>query len=314
MILLVPPCPADTYPRQPGVDVIHYAFRLTLRDETDEIEGAATVDVKFLKDGLTELRLDLASPASGKGMTVSSVTCRGAAAKFEHKDDRLRITLDPPPKAGERRSFTVTYRGVPSAGLRIGKNRHGERTFFSENWPDHGPRVAADDRPPERQGHQRVLVTAPARYQVVSNGLLQEETDLGDGRRLTHWKQSVPIAPWLNALASPSSRRTMPALVRGIPLESWVFPQDREAVVPALEGPGASGAGILLRAHRPVPLREARGGTGGGAQRRDGAGQRDLLRRAERLGPRRRPASSPMRSRTSGSATRSPSATGTTSG
>src|ERR1041384_5471324 len=32
------------------------------------------------------------------------------------------------------------------------------------------------------------IVTAPIRYQVVANGLLQEETDLGDGRRLTHWK------------------------------------------------------------------------------------------------------------------------------
>ena len=49
--LLAPPCLADTYPRQPGVDVIHYAFRLTLRDESDEIDGAATVDVKFLADG-----------------------------------------------------------------------------------------------------------------------------------------------------------------------------------------------------------------------------------------------------------------------
>ncbi len=76
-----PPCSADNYPRQPGIDVMHYAFRLTLRDEADEIEGAATVDVRFVKDGLTELTLDLATPASGKGMTVSSVTCRGAACE-----------------------------------------------------------------------------------------------------------------------------------------------------------------------------------------------------------------------------------------
>ena len=80
--------------------------------------------------------LDLASPASGKGMTVSSVTSRGAAAKYEHKDDRLRINLDSPSKTGERRTFTVAYHGIPSAGLRIGKNRHGERSFFSDNWPD----------------------------------------------------------------------------------------------------------------------------------------------------------------------------------
>jgi hypothetical protein len=28
------PSRADTYPRQPGVDIVHYAFRLTLSDET----------------------------------------------------------------------------------------------------------------------------------------------------------------------------------------------------------------------------------------------------------------------------------------
>ena len=32
----VGPAP-DTYPRQPGIDAIHYAFDITLSDETDEI-------------------------------------------------------------------------------------------------------------------------------------------------------------------------------------------------------------------------------------------------------------------------------------
>jgi aminopeptidase N len=238
LTILAPPCPADTYPRQPGIDVIHYAFRLTLRDESDEIEGAATVDVRFVKDGLTELTLDLAAAASGKGMTTSTVTGRGAPAKFEHKDDRLRIALDPPSKAGERRSFTIAYRGVPSAGLRIGKNRHGERTFFSDNWPDHAHRWLPTVDHPSDKATSEFFVNAPSRYQVVSNGLLQEETDLGDGRRLTHWKQSIPIAPWLNALGVAQFTSHHAGLVRGIPLESWVFHQDRDAVVPALETPG----------------------------------------------------------------------------
>ena len=40
--LATPPCPADTYPRQPGIDALHYTYRLALRDEGDEIEGKAT--------------------------------------------------------------------------------------------------------------------------------------------------------------------------------------------------------------------------------------------------------------------------------
>ena len=270
MFLLVPPCPGDTYPRQPGVDVLHYAFRLTLVDETDEIEGAATVNVKFLRDGLAEFALDLASAASGKGMTVSAVACRGAAVEFEHKDDRLRIRLDPPSKAGERRAFTVTYRGVPSAGLRIGKNRHGDRTFFSENWPDLAHRwLPAIDHPSDKATSE-FYVTAPAQYQVVSNGLLQEETDLGEGRRLTHWKQSVPIASWLNALAVARFTSHHAGTVRGIPLESWVFPQDREAVVPALEDPARRVLEFYTEHIGPFPYEKLAGvqaaGLGGGME------------------------------------------------
>ena len=39
--LCMPPVLADQYPRQPGVDAQHYIFRLTLRDDTDEISGEA---------------------------------------------------------------------------------------------------------------------------------------------------------------------------------------------------------------------------------------------------------------------------------
>ena len=171
-------------------------------------------------------------------MTVSAVTSRGAPASFEHKDDRLRIILDSTTTAGERGTFTVAYHGIPSAGLRIGKNRHGERTFFSDNWPDKARRWLPMIDHPYDKATSEFHVTAPARYQVVSNRLLQEETDLGDGRRLTHWKQSVPIASWLNALGVAQFTSHHAGLVKGVPLESWVYRQDRDAVMPALENPG----------------------------------------------------------------------------
>ncbi len=67
---------ADTYPRQPGVDAVHYVFRLTLGDASDEISGQTTATLK-LAAGVTEAFLDLTSAAGGKGMTVSAVTIGG---------------------------------------------------------------------------------------------------------------------------------------------------------------------------------------------------------------------------------------------
>ncbi|MDP2053564.1 MAG: hypothetical protein Q8L75_08015, partial [Acidobacteriota bacterium] len=74
-VLLLPAlAAADTYPRQAGVDVLHYVFRLSLGDASDEIVGRATVTVKFVADDVREVVLALTSAAGGKGMTVQSVT------------------------------------------------------------------------------------------------------------------------------------------------------------------------------------------------------------------------------------------------
>ncbi len=276
---------ADNYPRQPGVDVLHYTFRITLRDDVDEIDGTTTVDVRFVQPGISHFTLDLASAAKGKGMTVSTVTAQGTPATFEHENDRLRITLEPAPKAGERRSFTVAYHGIPSAGLRIGKNLHGERTFFSDNWPDRAHRWLPMVDHPSDKATSEFHVTAPSRYQVVSNGLLQEETDLGDGRRLTHWKQSVPIATWLNALGVAQFTSHHAASVRGIPLQSWVFRQDREKAVPAHEEAARRVLEFYIEHIGPFPYEKLGGvqaaGLGGGMELASAIfyGERNILGR-----------------------------------
>ena len=57
---------ADTYPRQAGVDAIHYVFRLTVGDASNEITGECTATLKIMAPGITEIFLDLTSAAQGK--------------------------------------------------------------------------------------------------------------------------------------------------------------------------------------------------------------------------------------------------------
>lgn len=247
------PAPADTYPRQPGVDAVHYVFRLTLRDDTDEIAGEATADLRFVRDGVAEVALDLATAAGGKGMTVTGVTAGGAPVKSAHADGRLRLTVDPPAKAGERRRFDVAYRGVPADGLRAGPNRHADRTFFSHNWPDKARHWLPVIDHPSDKATGEFLVTAPARYQVVANGRLEEVLDLGDGQRRTHWKQAVPIPAWQHTVGAARFAVRHARPVRGVPLETWVFPQDRAAAGGALEGPARRAVELFGEAVGPYP-------------------------------------------------------------
>ncbi|MBX7186207.1 MAG: M1 family metallopeptidase [Vicinamibacteria bacterium] len=222
---------ADTYPRQPGVDILHYAFHLTLSDETDSIEGEAKITLRVAKDGVNTLTLDLVQPkaeAQNRGMTVSAVTEAGKAVTFEHANDRLTLRLDPAGRAGETRTFAVRYHGIPATGLLIAPNKHGERTFFSDNWPIKARQWLPTLDHPYDKATTEMFVTAPAHYQVVSNGLRVEEIDLDGDRRLTHWRNSVPIATWLNVLGAARFAVDHRAVWRGLPIETWVYRQDRD--------------------------------------------------------------------------------------
>ena len=225
--LFAPLVLGDTYPRQPGIDALNYAFRLTLSDDTDEIVGEATIDLRFINDTSTGFTLDLASPNGGKGMTVSEVRSGNTSLRFTHEANLLRIMLGASLKGGERRQYTVQYRGVPSGGLRILNNKFGERCFFSENWPNNARQWLPMIDHPYDKAMSEFIITAPVKYQVIANGLLQEETDLGDGRRLTHWKQSVPIASWLNAVGVAQFAVHHAGRVKGVELQTWVYHQER---------------------------------------------------------------------------------------
>jgi aminopeptidase N len=218
---------ADTYPRQPGVDVIHYVFRLTVNDSSDRIAGEATVTFRVVQR-VPELALDLTSEANGKGMAVSAVSVGGQPVAFKHQADRLHIPIPASATAGDELQATVTYSGLPREGLRLINNIHGERSIFSENWPNRARQWLPTLDHPSDKATGEFIVTAPAHYQVVANGVLLEELDLGGDLRRTHWKQSVPIASWLYALGVARFSVHHYAVVRGVPQQVWVFPQDRE--------------------------------------------------------------------------------------
>jgi hypothetical protein len=118
LLILHSPAWTDTYPKNPDIDVLHYTFWLTLSDSTDEIVGKTTVDLRFLRPGVSEFAINLikATPENeGRGMTVSALTSDRGPVRFGHDRNRIRVLLPAPSEAGQRSRFTISYRGLPAA-------------------------------------------------------------------------------------------------------------------------------------------------------------------------------------------------------
>ena len=223
--------PVDTYPRQP-LDVEHYRFALTLADSTDRIAGVATVRLRLLAAEIRRVTLDLADASAarqGRGMRVSTVTRRGAALAYTHAADRLTITLDHPSASGEVVELVVRYEGIPADGLQIAPTKYGDRSFFSDDWPNKAHQWLPTIDHIADKATMEMDVVAPAHYQVISNGRRVEQTDLPDGMRRTVWRESVPIAPWLYVLGVARFAVQAVGDYAGTPIETWVFAQDRDA-------------------------------------------------------------------------------------
>ncbi len=253
LLFLAGPLGADTYPRQPGVDIQHYVFRLGVEDGSDGIQGHTTVTLRLTRDGVGELALDLAAPREGKGMTVTQVQLQGRPAPYTHQGERLLVNLGPGRKGGEVLGVEVHYGGKPAAGLKFLKNKHGERTLFSENWPNKAHQWLPVLDHPSDKATAEFIVEAPAQYQVVSNGLLVETHDLPDQRRRTHWRQDQPLPVWLYNVGIARFAVHHAPPVGTVPLQSWVFPQDREAGFRVLEEPARQAVAFFSARIAPYP-------------------------------------------------------------
>ena len=230
--LLVGQLNADNYPKNPDIDILHYRFELILSDDEDIIRGSATLYILFKVKGLKKIRLDLVNKddtSEGKGMEVSKVTLNGRTQKYVHRENVLTIVLDQPSRVNQEISLTIDYYGVPASGLKIAPNKYGDRTFFSDNWPNRARHWLPTVDHPYEKATSEMIVIAPNHYQVISNGLLVEESNLKDGLKRTHWKQAVPISCWLYVLGVAEFAIQYVDTFEDKSIQTWVYKQDREA-------------------------------------------------------------------------------------
>lgn len=221
--------PQDHHERYQTLDALHYSFTLHLNDSTDLIQGIAEIKIAFKKEaGYVDLDLVKKSDSSKGGMLVKNVTNDGKPIHFDHHTNQLRLHLENPVQKGDTSVFTVFYAGVPIDGLIISNNKFGDRTFFGDNWPNRARHwLPAIDHPSDKAALD-FQVYAPCHYQVVSNGMLIEESNVGNGIKFTHWKEENPIATKLMVIGVARFAVQYNQHPGAAPVSTWVFPQNRD--------------------------------------------------------------------------------------
>ena len=223
---------ADDYPVNKNIDIKHYAFEITLSDSNDEIRGIATITIDFKEAGIRNFRLDFVNQKAdkeNKGMAIDAIMVGDHPILYTHLNDEIILNLLSPSTKNQTLVFTITYHGVPLDGLRIGKTKLGDRSFFNENWPNRARHWLPTLDHPSDKATSEFKIKAPSHYKVISNGLLLEESELGNSMKLTHWKQSVPSSCWLFVIGVAEFAVQYLDPFMGKSIETWVYAKNREA-------------------------------------------------------------------------------------
>src|ERR1700716_90682 len=106
-------CARADRPYAPSRDYDLQNVRVSLRFDIDQrkVFGEVTHTLSSLRDGLTHLDFDCAE------LTISSARVNGKDTTFELRNDKLRVNLVQPAKAGEKFEVNLQYEGKPTTGL-----------------------------------------------------------------------------------------------------------------------------------------------------------------------------------------------------
>lgn len=215
---------------QRTIDVLNYQFTIQLSETSDTIKGSAYI--KFLvKENTNNFRFDLTSVNNeGKGMMVTAAELASGkqllSSSFAHEKDQVIITANA--AKGDTVTAVINYKGIPADGLIISKNKYGHRTFFADNWPNRAHNWIACVDDPADKATVSFSVKAPSHYQVVSNGIQTEETNLPGNSKQTTWQEDVPLPTKVMVIGVADFAVAHAGFVNDcIAVSSWVFPENK---------------------------------------------------------------------------------------
>ena len=219
---------------QEKIDVSYYRINIDIDLEIEQISGAVVVNGSVGIDQPDSIQLDFSDQ-----MVVDSVKYYGEEWPFEHLNDKINIPVpDATIPEGYDFSIEVFYHGEPpSTGF--GSFNFDEHMNIDHVWTLSEPYGSRDwwpckDDPSDKADSADIIIIVPNDQIAVSNGVLVDEEDMGDGRKKYHWSERYPICTYLVSIASYPYTVWYDEYIGlngdTLPLEYYVYPDHYDLV------------------------------------------------------------------------------------
>ena len=198
------------WPHDRACDLRHLRLDLTLDVDNKRVWGSATHTFAPINDGLTSVELDAAE------LQIKSVRLRndglkpegsddGTHLKFTYEDNKLRVDLGSPRKAGEQVTLQIDYQCTPRRGLYFNVPDAAYPNRPRQVWTqgeDEDSRYwfPCYDFPNERFTSE-IIVTVPREWTTISNGRLVSVKEDGPVKTY-YWSQDKPHVTYLISLVA----------------------------------------------------------------------------------------------------------------
>ena len=218
-----------THPYRPGIDVLDYAFVITLPDTGAHIRGDAMLTFRRTAR-VDTLVLDL------RELRVTRVMVDEGVRRFRRTDSTIHVPL-PRGDSGHFR-VRVAYDGQVTDGLIARRDSAGRWTYFGDNWPNRARYWLPTIDHPSDKATVTWSVNAPASRTVVANGSRFQRTVSGTGARAratTRWREAMPIPTYLMVIAAAplvlhdlgQTACGLAAVARCVPQQVYTAPEQR---------------------------------------------------------------------------------------
>jgi aminopeptidase N len=149
-----------------------------------------------------------------KAMNINEVAMvkggKNIPLKYTYDSTSLRITLDKMYKANENYTIYIDYVSKPndhvwpksdSKGLYFinstGKEKDKPTQIWTFGEPEHNSSWYPTIDKPNQKTTDEIILTFHSKYVTLSNGLLVNQKNNGNGTRTDTWKMDLPFAPYL---------------------------------------------------------------------------------------------------------------------